>query len=415
MMMDMYHRSFVWARREASILVVCIILLGVGCAAPSSAPSPTAVLPVTTIASTSVPSTATVVPPMATAAPPTPTATIPPPVTPTLANTPTTVATMVPLVLQDIVPLETSKIVDTPIRGVRAITDGTRKYRIAAWSPRGMFAAATPQDGPGIDVIDLTSGTVTPLISDTYVLEPRWTDDGKLILHRIENGDDTLALYDPQTGTIAAPLVTSAALSAPDVNDDTVVFSRAGDLVICAAPCTTGDRVLPDGALVTALAPADAAMLAWNPVVQSLEDVQTAVVSLGTDGAAPQMVSAVGEGLWLPRWSPDATRLVLTSIEGRLVVVDSATGARVDLGPGDAPAWSPDGMTIAYAGASAGLDYTTRNIHLIRADGSGVRRRLTDANDEQFFVSPSWSPDGQQLLFVELDSGQLFIGNVPPN
>lgn len=408
--MDMYHRPFVWAGREASILVFCIILLGAGCAAPSATPLPTVVSSVATVTSTGISTTAPA-PPTATSAPPTPTqpeATLPP-------STPTSAATMVPLVLQAIQPLGKSEIVDTPIRGLRVITDGMRKYRIAAWSPRGSFAAATPQDGPGIDVIDLESGTVTSLISDTYVLEPRWTSDGKLILHRIESGDDTLALYDPQTGTIAAHLATSSALSAPDVKNDTVVFSRAGDLVVCTAPCTKQDRALPGGALAMALAPGDSTMLAWNPVVQSLEDVQTAVVSLAADGAAPQMASAPGEGLWLPRWSPDATRLALTSIEGRLVIVDITTGARVDLGPGDAPAWSPDGTTIAYAGASAGLDYTTRNIHLIRADGSGERRRVTDANEEQLFVSPSWSPDGQQLLFVELDSGQLFVGTVPLN
>jgi Tol biopolymer transport system component len=68
---------------------------------------------------------------------------------------------------------------------------------------------------------------------------------------------------------------------------------------------------------------------------------------------------------------------------------------------------------LAYAGASAGREWTTRNIHVVRANGTEERQRLTDANDEQFYVSPSWSPDGQQILFVELDSGQLFVGTVP--
>ncbi len=172
--MDMYHRPFVWAGREASILVFCIILLGAGCAAPSATPLPTVVSSVATVTSTGISTTAPA-PPTATSAPPTPTqpeATLPP-------STPTSAATMVPLVLQAIQPLGKSEIVDTPMRGLRVITDGTRKYRIAAWSPRGSFAAATPQDGPGIDVIDLESGTVTSLVSDTYVLEPRWTSDGQ--------------------------------------------------------------------------------------------------------------------------------------------------------------------------------------------------------------------------------------------
>ena len=56
---------------------------------------------------------------------------------------------------------------------------------------------------------------------------------------------------------------------------------------------------------------------------------------------------------------------------GRIVIAAADGSARNDLGPGDAPAWSPDGTLIACAGASAGLDYTTRDVHLVRSDGSG--------------------------------------------
>ena len=159
-------------------------------------------------------------------------------------------------------------------------------------------------------------------------------------------------------------------------------------------------------------------MLAWTPEVADLEDVQTFVATLsdlraekGQPASTP--LSRPGEGLWLPRWSPDGTSIALTGIGGRIAVVAVDGSERRDLGPGDAPAWSPDGTWIAFAGASAGLEYTSRNLHLVRADGQGGRIRLTDANEEQFYVSPSWSPDGRQLAFVELDTGQLFIGDVP--
>ncbi len=127
----------------------------------------------------------------------------------------------------------------------------------------------------------------------------------------------------------------------------------------------------------------------------------------------PHAVAQPGEGWWLPRWSPDGQRLALTNIVGRIGTVLADGSARYDLGPGDAPAWSPDGQRLAFAGASAGLDYTTRDLHIIDWQGHGPRLRLTHANSEQFYVSPSWSPDGQRLAFVELDSGQIFIGQLP--
>ena len=57
-----------------------------------------------------------------------------------------------------------------------------------------------------------------------------------------------------------------------------------------------------------------------------------------------------------------------------------------------APAWSPDGQTIAFAAKSAGGG----QIWTINADGQ-ARTRLTHSNaiDE----SPAWLPDGKRIAF----------------
>jgi hypothetical protein len=410
-MVRMVHRTAGWSPRAAVILASFVLVLFTACAnSPTTTVAPSSV-PTTAQANVTAPNTPTSAPATSTQSPSTPAVVSIP--SPTVAPTTTPALTAKPLVLQPVKPLAQTEIVDAPLRDVRAVTDGTRPYRLAAWSPRGAFAAAVPQDGPGIDLIDLASGAVTPLVTTTYVLEPRWTEDGKLIIHQRTAQGDTLMLFDPERGWDDVPLIVSVPLSAPDAKGGRLAFRRGDALVICTAPCADEERTVPGGTLATAFAPGAASMLAWNPVVQSLEDVQTMIVSLADGTAMPQAVSAPGEGLWLPRWSPDGERLVLTSIEGRLVMTNLADGTRQDLGPGDAPSWSPDGTLIAYAGASAGLDYTTRNIHLVRADGTEERQRLTDAGEDQFFLSPSWSPDGRRILFVELDSGQLFVGTVP--
>ena len=58
------------------------------------------------------------------------------------------------------------------------------------------------------------------------------------------------------------------------------------------------------------------------------------------------------------------------------------------------PAWSPDGMQIAYRYSAARS--WNGNIWVMNADGS-EQRQLTDhpGNDE----NPSWSPDGTQIVF----------------
>ena len=84
------------------------------------------------------------------------------------------------------------------------------------------------------------------------------------------------------------------------------------------------------------------------------------------DGTGAQ---AVGAGSW-PSWSPDGARLAVARYDGvalpqrpqgtlQLNVIDLATLAETRLSAGSEdvllPAWSPDGMTIAYATAT-GLD-----------------------------------------------------------
>lgn len=329
---------------------------------------------------------------------------------PTLLMTPSPVATPSPPA--PIEPLQAIEVVDRPARHIRALTDGTRKYRLAAWAPNGPWIAVTPQDGPGMDLIHTTTGNVTIVVTDTYVLEPDWTPDGKLLVLRTGAQGDSLTLFDPGHGFDAEPLVQGGLLSAPSAGKAVVAFTQDHDLVVCARICRRGlETQLGGGALVTALGANDT-MLSWVPATENLEDVQTLVAPLGSPQAA-RPLALVGEGLWLPRWSPDGLHVVMTSIEGRLVTASVDGAQRQDLGPGDSPAWAPDGLRIAYAGASAGLDYTTRDIHVVRSDGVGQRLRLTRADEAQFYVSPTWSPDGNELGFVELDSGKLFVGDVP--
>jgi Tol biopolymer transport system component len=58
------------------------------------------------------------------------------------------------------------------------------------------------------------------------------------------------------------------------------------------------------------------------------------------------------------------------------------------------PAWSPDGSTIAYVHRAPGT--SIRELWLVRPDGSQPRGLTKLGGVAQ---GPSWSPDGQQLVF----------------
>jgi TolB protein len=56
-----------------------------------------------------------------------------------------------------------------------------------------------------------------------------------------------------------------------------------------------------------------------------------------------------------------------------------------DDGGAFAPAWSPDGMRIAFIGDRDGND----QLYVMRADGSGVVRLTTGQADKE---APAWRP-----------------------
>jgi Tol biopolymer transport system component len=76
------------------------------------------------------------------------------------------------------------------------------------------------------------------------------------------------------------------------------------------------------------------------------------------------------------------------------------------------PAWSPDGQWLAFTTdrdskklrPNGFVVRHSTQIYLIRADGTGLRR-VTQT--QSFVGSPTWSPDGKQLVFYEAEFAEL--------
>jgi Tol biopolymer transport system component len=111
-------------------------------------------------------------------------------------------------------------------------------------------------------------------------------------------------------------------------------------------------------------------------------------VATGIDPTATDIVG--------PAWSPDGTRIAVSTGDSLLLVKADGSGSRV-LAQGANPSWSPDGRTIAFDRAG--------RVRTIGADGSGER----DVDPGKL---AQYAPFGNKLAFIS-DQQHLKGGATP--
>lgn len=140
----------------------------------------------------------------------------------------------------------------------------------------------------------------------------------------------------------------------------------------------------------------------------------TELVLYDVDGGAPQVVLTEKRSLVAPAWSPDGSRVLVTSYRGGFpelwiyTLADRSMRRLPTSGNVMGGVYSPDGSRIAYTVAEGGQ----ADIWVMNADGSGQRQLTKDpARQPALDLTPSWSPDGKRLVFSSDRAGtpQLYV------
>jgi len=159
----------------------------------------------------------------------------------------------------------------------------------------------------------------------------------------------------------------------------------------------------------------------------------------------------MGQVLRSPAWSPSGDRVLVVTPSSELISIDVATGVPTTLpyqadvatfdttgdlilfstpssirighadgsgvvrtigGPGgrfvEFPRFSPDGQRIAFAAAPPASNNT--DIYVVNADGTGMTRVAGTPAVETY---PTWSPDGQTLVYTSSKRDVVDLWRVP--
>ncbi len=126
------------------------------------------------------------------------------------------------------------------------------------------------------------------------------------------------------------------------------------------------------------------------------------ILSIRPNGASAKLLTPfalgkLGDVLGDPAWSPDGLMIAFDGIlnlgvETIFVMKYDGSGLRLLMADGFEPAWSPDGAKIAFASYRTGQ----AEIYVMNSDGTG-QKQLTDTGNN---MQPRWSPDGSKIAFV---------------
>jgi Tol biopolymer transport system component len=156
----------------------------------------------------------------------------------------------------------------------------------------------------------------------------------------------------------------------------------------------------------------------WSPSGKELAFVRFGpdgnrdIWSISSDGTDERQLTADPAPFdILPDWAPTGRRIAFESDRSGAVAVYTmrADGSRVqkltpDALQGGAPAWSPNGKTIAFYDNFCDTCPLIGDVFAMDADGSDIRKLAELGNVVPIEDGPSWAPDGDALAVSGFDS-----------
>ena len=156
----------------------------------------------------------------------------------------------------------------------------------------------------------------------------------------------------------------------------------------------------------------------WSPDGKALAYQRFHTFSIYTASIDGKSETKVANGLW-PVWSPNGSEIAFMAAKFvwgenrnlqvpnvRIQIIDLRTHVEEALLPGKTgmfdPAWAPDSTQISFSWRGIQVIGNriggTMGIHVVNRNGKELRR-IIDTEDGMAAFNPTWSPDGNELIY----------------
>lgn len=126
-------------------------------------------------------------------------------------------------------------------------------------------------------------------------------------------------------------------------------------------------------------------------------------------GGALEQVGT-GDRFFAPQVSPDGDKVAFQGLASGIHLYVRSTGRLIYVGPGTAPAWSPDGSRLIYElTEDDGHEIVASELRLY--DVAADRAHVLTTTDKLIERRPSFSPDGRSVAFDD-DTGAIWVARL---